>query len=56
MALYQAMSRLFTPAFQSNGRVLPWLRDHLMSPIDRVPLARRLTAEIVAGHLGLGRR
>ncbi len=56
VALYQAMSRLFTPAFQSNGRVLPWLRDHLMSPIDRVPFARRLTAEIVAGHLGLDRR
>ena len=56
VALYQAMSRMFTPAFQSNGRVLPWLRDHLMSPIDRVPVARRLTAEIVAGHLGLGPR
>ncbi len=54
--LYQAMSRLFTPAFQSDGRVLPWLRDHLMTPLDRVMAARRLTARIVAGHLGLGRQ
>jgi 2-polyprenyl-6-methoxyphenol hydroxylase-like FAD-dependent oxidoreductase len=53
--IYQAMSRLFTPAFQSNGAVLPWLRDRLVSPLDRVPLARRLTARIVAGYLGLDR-
>lgn len=53
--IYQAMSRVFTPAFQSNGAVLPWLRDRLVSPIDRVALARRLTARIVAGYIGLDR-
>jgi 2-polyprenyl-6-methoxyphenol hydroxylase-like FAD-dependent oxidoreductase len=53
--IYQAMSRLFTPAFQSDGAVLPWLRDRVVLPLDRVPLARRLTARIVAGYLGLDR-
>ena len=53
--VYQAMSRLFTPAFQSNGAVLPWLRDRLVAPLDRVALARRLTARIVAGYIGLDR-
>lgn len=49
--LYQMMSRLFTPAFQSESAVLPWLRDHLMTPLDRLAVARRITARIVAGQI-----
>ena len=26
--LYQAISRVFTPVYQSDSRVLPWLRDN----------------------------
>lgn len=52
--LYQAMSRVFTPAFQSDSRVLPWLRDRLMAPLDRIPIVRQLAARIVAGQIWLG--
>ena len=51
--LYQVMSRLFTPVFQSESRVLPLLRDLLMEPRDRIPLVRRLAARIVAGQVWL---
>ena len=51
--LYQLMSRLFTPVFQSESRVLPSLRDLLMAPQDRIPLVRTLAARIVAGQLWL---
>jgi salicylate hydroxylase len=51
--LYQAMSRVFTPAFQSDSRALPWLRDRLVAPLDRVPIGRRLAARIVAGQFWL---
>lgn len=53
--LYQLMSRLFTPVFQSESRVLPLLRDLLMEPLDRIPLVRGLTARIVAGQIWLDR-
>lgn len=47
--LYQQLSRIFTPVFQSDGLILPALRDHLMAPFDRIPLFRRTTARLVAG-------
>ena len=50
--LYQAMSRAFTPFYQSDGRVLPWLRDRLFAPASRAPGAERLLAKMVAGELG----
>ena len=51
--LYQLMSRVFTPVFQSESRTLPLLRDLLMAPIDRIPLVRRFAARIVAGQIWL---
>ncbi len=51
--LYQLMSRLFTPVFQSESRVLPLLRDLLMEPMNRIPLVRRIAARIVAGQVWL---
>ena len=51
--LYQSMSRLFTPVFQSESHVLPRLRDLLMEPMDRIPFVRRLAARIVAGQVWL---
>ena len=52
--LYQLMSRVFTPVFQSESRILPLLRDLLMAPLDRIPLVRTIAARIVAGQLWLG--
>ncbi len=48
---YQMMSRLFTPLYQSDSRVLPVLRDHLLAPLASLPpLSRRLT-RMVGGEL-----
>ncbi|MEM6669198.1 MAG: NAD(P)/FAD-dependent oxidoreductase [Pseudomonadota bacterium] len=49
--LYQAMSSVFTPVFQSDSYILPLLRDWFSAPMTRVPGVPRLLAEIVAGRL-----
>jgi hypothetical protein len=43
------MSLAFTPAFQSDGWLLPTLRDFGFSPVNRIPGVRRLLACVVAG-------
>jgi 2-polyprenyl-6-methoxyphenol hydroxylase-like FAD-dependent oxidoreductase len=55
--LYQALSTLFTPAYQSDGRVMPWIRDRIVPPFGRLWPATRMQAEMVAGTFGgpLGR-
>lgn len=55
--LFQAMSRAFTPVYQSDSAMLPLLRDHIVAPISRVPPVPRLLAKMVTGLLGnpLGR-
>ena len=50
--LYQAMSALLTPVYQSDGRVLPALRDGLAGPLMRVWPAPPLLAAIVSGAVG----
>ncbi|MHA7872131.1 MAG: FAD-dependent oxidoreductase [Hyphococcus sp.] len=50
--LYQAMSWLFTPVYQSDGVVLPWLRDVIAAPLSRIPPTPYLLASMVAGTLG----
>lgn len=48
---YQLMSWLFTPQYQSDSVVLPWLRDSVLFPISvRGPLPRILT-RLVCGDL-----
>ncbi|MEA3065708.1 MAG: hypothetical protein QOJ27_2160 [Sphingomonadales bacterium] len=50
--LYQALSALFTPAYQSDGRLLPWIRDRIVPPFGRLWPATRIQAEMVAGTFG----
>jgi 2-polyprenyl-6-methoxyphenol hydroxylase-like FAD-dependent oxidoreductase len=50
--LYQALSALFTPAYQSDGLVLPWIRDRIVPPFGRLWPATRIQAEMVAGTFG----
>ena len=50
--LYQAMSYLFTPVYQSQARVIPWLRDHLASPLSRIWPAPPILAALVSGGFG----
>ena len=55
--LYQWLTALFTPAYQSDS---PWpalLRDLVLAPLSRVPPGPRIQAEMVSGLTGgpLGR-
>jgi 2-polyprenyl-6-methoxyphenol hydroxylase-like FAD-dependent oxidoreductase len=51
MLYYQALSRSFTPFYQSDSRVLPPLRDFVVAPATRLPIVRWLVAASVAGLL-----
>jgi 2-polyprenyl-6-methoxyphenol hydroxylase-like FAD-dependent oxidoreductase len=55
--LYQTMSWLFTPVYQSDGRLVPLLRDKVAGPLSRLWPAPPLLAATVAGLIGspLGR-
>ena len=53
--LYQLMSCLFTPFYQSDSQILPVLRDWLAAPASRVPWVAQGLARIVSGDVGLGR-
>ncbi len=48
---YQALSYLFTPFYQSDSKLLPLLRDSVVSTVAKIPAAQRLLAHMVAGTL-----
>ena len=48
---YQAMSRLFTPQYQSDSRVLPWLRDRVLFPLSLMPPVPGVLTRLVCGDL-----
>ncbi|MFV0625640.1 FAD-dependent oxidoreductase [Sphingomonas sp. ac-8] len=50
--LYQALTALLTPVYQSDGVAIPMLRDRLVAPLSRLPLVERLQAALVAGLVG----
>ncbi|HEX5737995.1 MAG TPA: FAD-dependent monooxygenase, partial [Hydrogenophaga sp.] len=49
--MYQGMSALFTPMYQSGSRTLPLLRDHLLAPATYFPGVPRLLTALVSGDL-----
>lgn len=51
LGLYQAASAAFTPQYQSHSRVLPLLRDHVLSPLTRLWPLPGLIAHLVAGSI-----
>ena len=51
LALYQFASAAFTPQYQSHSRVLPLLRDHVLSPLTRVWPLPGLISHLVAGSI-----
>ncbi|HTN95566.1 MAG TPA: NAD(P)/FAD-dependent oxidoreductase [Nordella sp.] len=53
--LYQALSAVFTPFYQSDSLILPLLRDLMVAPASRVPLVARGLARIVSGDLARSR-
>lgn len=50
--LYQLMSLLFTPVYQSDGKMIPLLRDKVAGPLSRLWPAPPLLAAMVAGLVG----
>jgi 2-polyprenyl-6-methoxyphenol hydroxylase-like FAD-dependent oxidoreductase len=49
--LYQALSLMLTPAYQSDSRVLPVLRDLAVPIAAAVPPLPQMLATLVAGRL-----
>jgi 2-polyprenyl-6-methoxyphenol hydroxylase-like FAD-dependent oxidoreductase len=50
--VYQALSWLFTPVYQSDSRVLPFVRDRLVGPLSRLWPATAIQAAMVSGLAG----
>ncbi len=50
--LYQIMTWAFTPVYQGDSRILPWLRDWLAAPISKIWPAPQLLAAMVSGAIG----
>lgn len=51
VALFQLLSLLFTPFYQSDSTALAWLRDRLVATVVRTPPMQGLLASIVSGTL-----
>jgi len=49
--LFQALSFLFTPFYQSDSRVLPFIRDRLVAAVATMPPAPQFLAAMVAGSV-----
>ena len=47
--IYQWLTWLFTPVYQSDSRVLPFIRDRLVGPLSRLWPANKIQAAMVAG-------
>jgi 2-polyprenyl-6-methoxyphenol hydroxylase-like FAD-dependent oxidoreductase len=48
---YQSLSAAFTPMYQSDSRLLPILRDHVLGPIARLWPMRAILTQLVSGTL-----
>ena len=50
--LYQWVTRLFTPLYQSDSRFLPAIRDRVLAPLSRHWPARGVQAQLMSGLFG----
>lgn len=50
--LYQWLTWLFTPVYQSDSRVLPFVRDRLVGPLSNLWPATAIQAAMVSGLIG----
>jgi 2-polyprenyl-6-methoxyphenol hydroxylase-like FAD-dependent oxidoreductase len=46
---YQIFSRALTPAFQSNSRVMGWLRDVFLGPLGKMPGIKHIMRTTLSG-------
>ena len=51
MRLFQLLSYVFTPFYQSDSRSIAWLRDRLVATVAKIPPAPQIRAAIVSGTL-----
>ena len=49
--LYQIFSSIFTPFYQSDSHILPWLRNHVMNPISQAWPFKPMLTKLVCGNL-----
>lgn len=49
--IFQALSKVFTPFYQSDSTFLPLLRDRLVATLSRIPPAPQILASMVAGTI-----
>ncbi|KMS51912.1 monooxygenase [Novosphingobium barchaimii LL02] len=49
---YQWLTALFTPVYQSDSRLLPLIRDHLVGPMSKLWPATAIQASMVSGLVG----
>jgi 2-polyprenyl-6-methoxyphenol hydroxylase-like FAD-dependent oxidoreductase len=47
--LFQWASAIFTPFYQSDSLVLPFIRDRIAAPISRLPVGDAILARLVSG-------
>lgn len=50
--LYQGLTALFTPVYQSDSLILPFLRDRIVGPASRLWPASWIQAAMVSGLIG----
>lgn len=50
--LYQWVTKLFTPLYQSDSRVLPGVRDRVLAPLSRRWPAKGIQAQLMSGLFG----
>ena len=51
--IYQAMSAMFTPVYQSDSQILPVIRDALAGPLSGFWFGPKLLAAMVSGAIGV---
>lgn len=51
LRFYQMMSAVFTPMYQSDSLVLPFLRNYILAPASRVPPLPWVLRKLVCGEL-----
>ncbi|WP_337270958.1 FAD-dependent oxidoreductase [Oryzifoliimicrobium ureilyticus] len=51
ITLYQMLSLLLTPFYQSDSRLLPFMRDIAIGPVTALPGVRQLVSHLVTGEL-----
>ena len=50
--IYQLISKLFTPVYQSNSTLLPFLRDQMLAPMMSTKPMQIILSSIVSGTVG----